>query len=162
MNQQSEIRETGCCPKFDPSLWDEQIMEWNNKRFIKDQVFTLFYMPINFGNVMQRLDKKVQQANAIIPEYLCLSDHTNKWNMDVYLAVDREVSEAENITLSGKYVCKVYEGPYKDTDKWNRDFEAFVKEKDLTVNKYYMWYTTCPKCAKVYKKNYVVIVADIA
>jgi hypothetical protein len=23
----------------------------------------------------------------------------------------------------------------------------------------YMWYTTCPKCAKVYGKNYVVILA---
>jgi len=161
MNQQSEIPETGCCPKFDPSQWDEHLIEWDNKRFIKDQVLTLFYMPVNFGNVMQRLDKKVRKADALIPDYLCLSDHTTKWNMDVYLAVDREVPEAENITLTGKYICKVYEGPYKNTDKWNRDFEAFVKEKGLTVNKYYMWYTTCPKCAKVYQKNYVVIVADI-
>ena len=162
MNQQTEIPETGCCPKFDPTPWDEQIVEWDNKRFIKDQVLTLFYMPVNFGKVMQRLDEKVQKADAIIPDYLCLSDHTTKWNMDVYLAVDREVPEAENITLSGKYVCKVYEGSYKDTDKWNRDFDAFVKEKGLTVNKWYMWYTTCPKCAKIYEKNYVVIVADIA
>jgi len=161
MNQQSEIPETGCCPKFDPSQWDEHLIEWDNKRFIKDQVLTLFYMPVNFGNVMQRLDKKVRKADALIPDYLCLSDHTTKWNMDVYLAVDREVPQAENVTLSGKYICKVYEGPYKNTDKWNRDFEAFVKEKGLTVNKYYMWYTTCPKCAKVYQKNYVVIVADI-
>jgi len=162
MNQQSEIPETGCCPKFDPSQWDEHLIEWDNKRFIKDQVRTLFYMPVNFGYVMKRLDKKVRKVDALIPDYLCLSDHTTKWNMDVYLAVDREVPEAENITLSGKYICKVYEGPYKDTDKWSRDFEAFVKEKGLTVNKYYMWYTTCPKCAKVYQKNYVVIVADIA
>jgi hypothetical protein len=24
-----------------------------------------------------------------------------------------------------------------------------------------MWYTTCPKCAKKYGKNYVVILAEI-
>jgi len=162
MNQQSEIPETGCCPKFDPTVWDEHMVEWDNKRFIKDQVLTLFYMPVNFGLVMQRLDKMVRKADAIIPDYLCLSDHTSKWNMDVYLAVDRDVPEANNITLSGKYVSKVYEGPYKDTYKWSGDFDAFVMEKGLVVNKCYMWYTTCPKCAKVYGKNYVVIVADIA
>jgi hypothetical protein len=26
-----------------------------------------------------------------IPDYVCLSEHTSKWNMDVYLAVDREI-----------------------------------------------------------------------
>jgi hypothetical protein len=25
----------------------------------------------------------------------------------------------------------------------------------------YMWYTTCPKCAKKYGKNYVTIIAQI-
>jgi len=24
-----------------------------------------------------------------------------------------------------------------------------------------MWYTTCPKCAKVYGKNYVVTIAEV-
>jgi len=24
-----------------------------------------------------------------------------------------------------------------------------------------MWYTTCPKCAKKYGKNYVVIIAEV-
>jgi len=34
-----------------------------------------------------------------------------------------------------------------------------VKSKDLTINKWYMWYTTCPKCAKKWGKNYVVLIA---
>jgi hypothetical protein len=53
----------------------------------------------------------------------------------------------------------VYEGPFKDTGKWCKDFERFAKEKAFAINTWYMWYTTCPKCAKKYGKNYVVVLA---
>jgi len=150
-----------CCPKFNPELWDNKIITWNNKKFIKDKVFTLFYMPINFGSAMKRMISLVEKNNIKTPSNICLSDHTSKWNMDVYLAVDKEVPEAENITLSGKYLSKVYEGNFKDTGKWSEDFTNFAKEKGFNIKKWYMWYTTCPKCAKKYGKNYVVIIAQI-
>lgn len=153
--------ETICCPKFDPAPWNDKVFEWDNKKFIKDKVCTFFYMPLNFGAAMKRLDSKVTKANATMPDWLCLSDHTSKWNMDVYLAVDKDIPEAENKTLNGKYFSKVYEGPFKDTGKWGKDFEEAVKSKGLKVNKLYMWYTTCPKCAKKYGKNYVVFVGQV-
>ncbi|HML25562.1 hydrolase [Methanomethylovorans sp.] len=150
-----------CCPKFEPGPWDRKIFEWKDKRFVKDKVLTLFYMPVNFGRVMKRLDGKVRNAGANIPEWLCLSDHTSKWNMDLYLAVDREVPGAKNITLSGRFLSKVYEGPFKDTAKWGDDFNAYAQKQGLEIRKWFMWYTTCPKCAKKYGKNYVVILAEV-
>jgi len=147
-----------CCPEFNPEPWDGKVFEWNDKRFIKDRVLTFFYIPINFGSVMKRLDEKVRRAKAEIPDYLCLSDCTSKWHMDVYLAVDKEVPDTENTTISGKFFSKVYEGPYKDTGKWSKDFKNLTRSKDLDINKWYMWYTTCPKCAKKYGKNYVAII----
>ena len=90
-----------------------------------------------------------------------LSDHTSKWNMDIYVAVNKEIPNAENVTLSGKYLFKVYEGPFSDTKKWCEDFEKYAKGKKLKMGKGYMWYTTCPKCAKKYGKNYVVIVGEV-
>lgn len=150
-----------CCPKFDPTQWDDKILEWEKKKFIKGKVFTFFYMPINFGKVMKRFDEKVTKAGALIPDGLCLSDHTSKWNMDIYLAVDKEISGAENTTCSGKFYCKVYEGPFQDTGKWCKDFEAIAKSKGINTKKLYMWYTTCPKCAKKYGKNYVAIISQI-
>ena len=120
-----------CCPPFDPEAWDGKTLEWEQKKFIKDKVFTIFYMPVNFGSVMKKLDAKVRQAGAAIPDWLCLSDHTSKWNMDLYLAVDKEIPNAENVALSGKFLCKVYEGPYKDTGKWCKDFETFAKSKGM-------------------------------
>ena len=150
-----------CCPKFDPVLWDNKTFEWSNKKFIKDKVFTLFYMPINFGSAMTRSVKKIEGAGAKMLEGMVLSEHTSKWNMDLYLAVNKEVSGAENTTLSGKFFSKVYEGNFKDTGKWMKDFENYAKGKGMEVKKMYMWYTTCPKCAKKYGKNYVAIVAQV-
>ncbi len=147
-----------CCPEFDPVPWDEKDFEWDNKRFIKDKVFTLFYMPVNFATVIKRMMKKIENAGAETPDWMGLSDHTSKWNMDLYVAVDREIPGAVNMTLSGKFFSKVYEGPYKDTGKWCKDFEGFIKSKNVNIEKWYMWYTTCPKCAKKYGKNYVVII----
>ncbi len=150
-----------CCPKFDPKPWDDKILEWKNKRFIKDKVFTIFHIPINFGSVMKKLMQKIDSANAKCVDSMGLSDHTSKWNMDIYLAVDKEVPEAENTTLSGKFLSKVYEGDFKETGKWCKDFENYAKGRNLKIGKLYMWYTTCPKCAKKYGKNYVVIVGAV-
>lgn len=151
-----------CCPKFDPALWDNKIIKWDNKKFIKDKVFTFLFMPINFGSVITRMTKKVEAAGAQAQDWLCLSDHTSKWNMDLYLAVDKEIPGAENITLSGEFFSKVYEGNFKDTGKWCQDFDNYTKNQGLKITKLYMWYTTCPKCAKKYGKNYVVIVGKNA
>lgn len=150
-----------CCPEFNPEPWNDKILIWENKKFIKEKVCTLFYMPVNFGRVMKRLDKKITAAGAQIPDWLCLSDHTSKWNMDIYLAVDKDIPDSENVTLNGKFYSRVYEGPFKETGNWCKDFESEAQTKGFQVKKWYMWYTTCPKCAKKYGKNYVVIVGQI-
>ena len=158
-NQKTTNQE--CCPKFDPAPWDGKEFEWNNKKFIKDKVFTLFYVPINVGSVISRLFKKTQDAGATVTDNMGLSDHTSKWNMDIYVAVDKDIPNAENVTLSGKFLSKVYEGNFKDTGKWCKDFENIVKDKGMNVKKWYMWYTTCPKCAKKWGKNYTVIIGKV-
>jgi hypothetical protein len=81
--------------------------------------------------------------------------------MDLYLAVDKEIPGAQNTTLTGKYYSKVYEGPFKDTGKWMKDAEADTNSKGMTIKKWYMWYTTCPKCARKYGKNYVAIIGEV-
>ena len=155
------MNETECCPKFDPVPWDGKILEWSNKRFIKGKVFTLFYMPINFGSVIVKLITAANKAGAQTTNQLCLSDHTSKWNMDIYLAVDKEVPGVENVVLNGKYLSKVYEGDFSQTGNWCKDFVEYAKSQNISVKKWFMWYTTCPKCAKKYGKNYVVIIAEI-
>lgn len=150
-----------CCPPFYPDPWNDKNLNWQNKQFVKGKVRTFFYVPFGFGREMQRLDKKLTEAGAEIPDYLCLSDHTSKWNMDIYLAVDKPLPGEENLQMSGSFYSRVYEGPYSDTGKWHKDFEETTKLKGLKAAKTFMWYTTCPKCAKKYGKNYTVILAQV-
>ncbi len=158
MNQNGDLE---CCPKFDPMPWDGKTFDWENKKFIKDKVFTFFYLPINFGAVMTRLVKKIDKAGARMLEGVALSEHTSMWNMDLYVMVDKEIAGAENIVLSGKFLSKVYEGNFKDIGKWKKDFANYIQGKGIAIKKMYTWYTTCPKCAKKYGKNYVVLLAQI-
>ena len=65
-----------CCPRFDPTPWDGKTFEWASKKFIKDKVFTLFYMPMNFGSAMIRSVKKIEEAGAEMLEGMVLSEHT--------------------------------------------------------------------------------------
>jgi hypothetical protein len=152
---------TVCCPEFDPAPWQDKLFTWENRKFIRDKVSTLFYMPVNFGKIMKRIDGKIRNAGAVMPDYMGLSDHTSQWNMDIYVAVDKEIPGADNVTLSGKFFSRVYEGPFGKTGKWMKDFKAVLTTNGLTCKKVYMWYTTCPKCAKKYGKNYVVILARV-
>jgi hypothetical protein len=150
-----------CCPKFDPAPWDNVNFEWNDKIFVKGSVFIFFYMPCNFGSVMKKMDQKITEAGANWSEMICLSDHTSKWNMDLYISVDKPVETLEQKILTGKFYSKVYEGPFKDTGIWHKDFEKLLAAKGLVQSKIYLWYTTCPKCAKKYGKNYVVMIAKV-
>lgn len=149
-----------CCPPFVPGPWDGVDLEWKGKRFVKSRVFTFLYIPVNFGSVITRLMKKTGAAGAETPDRLCLSDHTSRWNMDIYLAVDREVPGLANTTISGRFLSKVYEGDFKETGRWCKDFSEYAASKPCKISKLYLWYTTCPRCAKKYGKNYVVLIGE--
>jgi hypothetical protein len=158
----TEVKGTGCCPPFTPEPWHDKVHNWQNKLFIREKVRTLWYMPLNFGGAMTRIQSKLEQAGAESPDWLTLSDHTSKWNMDILLAVDREIKDAENTTISGSFYSRVYEGSFRDTGLWHVDFKKEAIARGYDIGKYYMWYTTCPKCARTYGKNYVVIICEVS
>lgn len=154
--------ETGCCARFVPEPWDEQELQWDNKLFVKDRVRCFFYMPVGFGKVVTRNMARIAQADAFTPAPpVGLSDHTSKWNMDLYIEVAREVPGAEHARLSGTYLSKVFEGPFKNTGQWCHEMADWVRSKGKTLKRLLMYYTTCPKCARHYGKNYVVILAEV-
>jgi len=154
--------ETGCCPRFVPEPWEEKELRWENKLFLKDRVRCFFHMPLNFGKVMARNLARIEQAGAFTPEApLVLSDHTSRWNMDLYIEVTKEIPNADHARLSGSFLSKVFEGPYQDTGRWCQQMADWVRSKGKTIKRQFMYYTTCPKCAKHYGKNYVVIVAEV-
>jgi hypothetical protein len=153
--------ETGCCPRFDPEGWDEKEITWQDKLFIKDRVKSFFHIPLNFSKVIVCNMEKVQKADAITPEPLMLSDENSLWGSDLYIAVEKEVPDAQLEKISGTFLTKSFEGPYKDISKWIAQMKEYVGSKGKELKKLYFFYTTCPRCAKHYGKNYTVLLAQV-
>jgi hypothetical protein len=161
MDKLYEESETGCCPRFNPEPWDEKEVTFEEKLFVKDHVRSFLHIPLNFGKVMVKNIERIQQAGAIAPEPLLLSDEKSLWGADVYIAVSKEVPGAEMSRISGTFLTKVFEGAYKDVRKWIEEMKVYVKSKAKEIKKMYFFYTTCPKCAEFYGKNYIVILAEL-
>ncbi len=161
MGELNENSDTGCCPRFDPEPWDEKEVTFEDKLFVKDHVTSFFHIPLNFGRVMVRNLEKIQKAEAVSPDMLLLSDEKSLWGADIYIAVAKDVPGAETARISGTFLTKVFEGPYKDAGKWARAMTDYVGNKARQMEKMYFFYTTCPKCAKVYGKNYTVLLAKV-
>ena len=153
--------ETGCCLRFNPEPWDEKEIIWQDKIFLKDRVRSFFHIPLNFGRVMVRNMEKIAKADALAPEPILLSDEKSLWGADIYIAVSKEVPQAQMKKISGTLLTKVFEGPYKDAGKWAQQMKEYVKSKGRNLKKLYFFYTTCPRCAKYYGKNYTVMVAEV-
>jgi hypothetical protein len=156
-----------CCPKFDPEPFQEKEITWKDKHFVKDETFCFFYIPLNFGGMMKRVDAKLEAANAMPKDkeeltMIQLVDPCSPWLAEVYVASTTEnVPNAEIAKLSGTFLTKVYEGLYYDMNKWVNDMKTYAKEKGKAVKCIYARYTECPKCAKKHGKNYVVLMAQI-
>ena len=161
MDKLYEESETGCCPRFNPEPWDEKEVTFQDKLFVKDHVRSFFHIPLNFGKVMVRNMERISEAQALPKEPLLLSDEKSLWGADVYIGVAREVPGAEMVRISGTFLTKVFEGPYKNIRHWIGEMKAHVESKAKGIKKMYFFYTTCPKCAKFYGKNYTVILAEI-
>ncbi len=161
MNKLYEQSETGCCPKFNPEPWDEKEITWQDNLFIKDHVRSFLHIPLGFGKAMTKNMEMIEAADALAPEPLMLSDENSLWGSDVYIAVSKEVPGTETERMSGTFLTKVFEGPYKNAGKWAKEMQTYVRTKDREMNKMYFFYTTCPKCAKVYGKNYTVLLAEV-
>ena len=154
--------ETGCCPRFNPEPWQDRELQWDHKLFLKDRVRCLFNIPLNFGKVMARDMARIAQAEAATPQPpLVLSEHTSRWNMDLYIEVAKEIPNAAHAQISGSFLSKVFEGPFRDARQWCRQMAEWVQSRGKAIKREFMYYTTCPNCAKYYGKNYVVLLAEI-
>lgn len=153
---------TNCCPRFKPEGWDEQDLHFKDKLFVRAKTRSLFHVPMNMGKVFPRTFAAIEKAHAYNDkDFIVLSRDPSAWTGEHYFSVSSEVPGQEMVHLNGDYLTKVFEGPFKDAPKWEKEMEEFVNAKGKRVKNTYFFYTTCPKCAKYYGKNYVVAVAEV-
>jgi len=161
MFNQEIIKSTGCCEPFNPEPWQDKEIVWKDKIFVKDHVTSFLNIPIDMGKKVVKNMELIEKANAKSSQQLMLTDEKSVWGADIYIDVSKDVPEAEMATLSGTFLTKVFEGPYQNAGKWAEEMKDYVKNKGKNLKKIYFSYTTCPRCAKAYGKNYVVLFAQI-
>jgi hypothetical protein len=161
MDKLYEQSETGCCPRFNPEPWDGKEVTFKDKLFLKEHIRTFLHIPLGFGKVMVKSMEGIKAANALAPEPLMLYEDTSLWGADLYIAVSKDVPGAKMERISGTFLSKVFEGPFKDAGKWLKEMNDYVRSKGKEAKKVYFFYTTCPSCAKAYGKNYTVTLAKV-
>jgi hypothetical protein len=150
-----------CCSPFDPEPWDEKEVVWEDKQFVKTRVRSVLHIPLNFGSVMKKTVAMIEAADAKPERMVILSDENSLWGADVYLDVAKDVPNAQMAKISGTFLSKVFEGPYKNIRSWIKEMAEYVRTQGKETKKLYFYYTTCPRCAKAFGKNYVVLMAQV-
>ena len=156
------VNTTGCCPKFNPDGWDGQDLHFEDKQFVRATTKSVMHIPVNIGKVFERVQKRIEDSGGYdLDNCVVLSRDITPWRAEHFFSVSHPVPDEEEVTLSGDFVTKVFEGPYREAKRWFEEMQSIAREKGGTSDNVYFFYTTCPKCAKAYGENYVVGVAQL-
>ncbi|MDG4906062.1 hypothetical protein P9228_06315 [Mesorhizobium sp. WSM4898] len=156
----ASINTTGCCPKFNPGGWDDQQLHFADKPFLRATTHSVLHVPVNMGNVFARVSEHIDNAGASADgQHIVLSRDLSPWTSEHLFSVAKSVPDEEMTTLRGEFVTKVFEGAFEQTREWHDEMLDLARQRNTKASDVYFFYTTCPKCAAAYGKNYVVGVA---
>lgn len=150
-----------CCPAFDPTQWDKLDLHFRDKLFVHVRTRSLFHIPLDMSAVFFATWEAIQAAGAEDCRYAVLSNDESKWHGEHYFAVTKEVPGLHNVTLSGNFTTRVFEGPYRDAYIWVNEMREDIALMGHRMGRLFFYYTTCPKCAERRGKNYVVGVGEV-
>ena len=123
---------------------------------------SVMHVPVNMGKVFSRVQSHVEAATGFDPDNTIVRSRDLSPRKSEHLfAADQPVPDEEMVTLSGDFVTKVFEGPYKDAKDWYDEMKQLAAGRGKADGEVWFFYSTCPKCAKVYGKNYVVGLAEV-
>lgn len=158
-----------CCPKFDPKRWEGKTHKRTKKPFIMESIPTFFHIPFPpmIGWKTTKMCKMMEDAHKAEKnpsDALLLFRDPSAFRSEIYLSVTGRVPQAKNVTISGNFISKTYAGPYNAVPKFIKNMNNYLVKQGKKIPKndeYYIHYTYCPKCAKKYGKNYMIIFAKI-
>lgn len=153
---------TNCCPRFNPVGWDGQELHFKDKRFLRAKTISVAHVPLNMGKVFTRVQAAMAAAGAVDPtHWLVLSREVSAFSAEHLFAVTGDVPGEEMVSVSGDFLTRVFEGDYAQVRHWHGEMEALARARGREPKAVWFFYTTCPKCAKVYGKNPVVGVVEL-
>jgi hypothetical protein len=161
----NQTENVNCCPVFDPEPWDRKTWEWQDKLFLKDSLKTFFHIPSSktIGKVVGRMWNLVQDAGAApeMKDFILMCTDPTPFHSDYYMNLTREIPGANMVRMTGTFYTRVFDGPYNAVPKWIRQLKVDAADQGVRFTEYYVYFTTCPKCAKEYGHNYAVAFARV-
>ena len=166
MEAKTKLKDEECCPLFHPKKWNGKTFNWENKPFIKASVPTLFHVPFQkmLGKKITELMQKAETSKKLeenTEDVLLLFNDPHAFKSDIYLSVTDDVPNAKNKKISGTFMAKVFDGPYKAIPKFIKKMDTYLKDQNKKAKDYYIHYSYCPKCAEKFGHNYMVLFAEI-
>ena len=151
---------------FETDRWDEKEFNWENKTFIKETIPTFLHMPFPpmIGKRITKMLTLAERAEATFSdkkEMLILFADPSPFKSEIYMSVSKEVPSANNVRLSGTFASKVFDGSYNAIPKFIKEMDSHLSKRNKKAKAYYIHYAYCPKCAKKYGKNYMILFAEI-
>lgn len=164
MNNNNENNQ--CCPEFNPEKWDKRTISWDNKKFIKDSLPTIFHMPFPpmIGKKITRMWGEVEKAEAAAPnkeDTLILFRDPSVFKSEIYISVEKDVPMENNVFISGNFVSRVFDGDYNAIPKFVKIMDEYLAETGKEAKDYYVHYAYCPICAKKFEHNYIILFAKV-
>jgi hypothetical protein len=80
---------------------------------------------------------------------------------EIYISVTGPVPNANNVNISGTFIGKVFAGSYNAVPKFVKQMNEYLAAQGKKAKDYYIHYAYCPKCAKKYGDNYIILFAQI-
>jgi len=155
-----------CCPEFKPEKWDKKDFRWDNKKFIKDSMPAFFHMPFppTIGKKITRMWTAVESSGAAASDKmdtLILFRDPSAFKSEIYISVEKEVPAEANVTVSGDFIVRVFDGDYNAVPKFLKTVDQYLAQTGKKAKDYYIHYAYCPKCAKKFGHNYMIIFAQV-
>jgi len=92
------------------------------------------------GAVFSEAQTAVEKADAqSAKEALVLSRDLSPWKAEHLFAVSKDVPEHEMVQLTGDFVTKVFEGPFKDAKSCYDEMLAAAKAKGAEAEEVYFF-----------------------
>jgi hypothetical protein len=154
-----------CCPEFEPKRWDKKTLSWKKKPFLKESIPTFFHIPFPpmIGKRITKMYRLAKDAKADPPlkEWLVLFHDPHAFKSEIFMSVTKPVDGGNNTTISGKFMLRVFDGPYNAIPKFIREMNVYLSAKGKKAKDYYVHYAYCPKCAKKYGHNHMILFAQV-
>ena len=164
MNEQTQNQE--CCPEFNPEKWDDKTIVWDKRKFVTDSMPALFHIPYPplIGKKITRMWKAIEasgSAETDKTDTLVLFHDPSAFRSDILISVEKEVPDEKNISLSGTFISRTFDGGYNSVPVFIKIMDNYLAEKGHKAKDYYVHYAYCPKCAKKFGHNYMILFAEL-